>query len=142
MAPMTPRSTSLALKLACAAAVACLLLGTTYFVAGRVPELRSPIRVTDASFLADNGSAWISLTDATGRQIAFGVRGSLDRDPVDFPVYLQRWYPTAPMPVPVDRSSSAGHALLEAIERAGRDGGVRAVQELAPVRVALSKPSK
>lgn len=142
MAPMTPRSTNLALRLACAAAVAGVLLGTTYVLAGKVPELRSPLRVTDASFFADGGSAWVSVTDATGKRIAFGVHGSLDRDPVDFPVYLQRWYPTVPVPVPVNRNSSAGHALLELVERAGRDGGVRAVQELAPVRVALSRPSK
>jgi hypothetical protein len=113
-----------------------------YVVAGQVPDLRSPLLVTNARFFADGGSTWIAITDAAGKQIAFGVRGSLDRDAVDFPVYLQRWYPIAPLPVPVDRNSHAGQALLEVVERAGRDGGALAVQELAPVRIALSNPSK
>ena len=81
--------------------------------------------MTDARLLADGGSTWIAVTDASGKQIAFGVHGSLDRDALDFPIYLQRWYPVAPLPVPVDRNSSAGRALLEVVERAGRDGGPR-----------------
>jgi hypothetical protein len=128
-----------------AARVACVImscgamLGAAWAVAGRVPDLRGPIRITDASLFADGGSAWVAVADVTGKQIAFGVQGSLRRTPAEFPIYLQRWYPVMPVPVPVDRDSAAGRALLKLVERAGRDGGTQAVQALAPIRAALLK---
>jgi hypothetical protein len=118
------------------------MLGTAWFVAGRIPELRGPIRITDASLLADGGSAWIAVADVTGKQIAFGVKGILRRSPANFAIYLQRWYPVVPVAVPVDRDSASGQALLELVERAERDGGTQAVQALAPIRAALLKSSQ
>jgi hypothetical protein len=126
-------------KLACATVVACAVLWATYVLAGRVPDMSSPIRVTDSVFLADGGSAWIELTDATGKKIAVDVHGSLERNASDFRVYLQRWYPVFPVPVRVEPRSEAGRALLEIVERAGRDGSPDAAHALAPARVALTR---
>lgn len=118
------------------------MLVAIYVLAGRVPDMSSPLRVTDASFIADGGSAWIEITDSEGKKMAMGVRGSLDRERSDFPVYLQRWHPTIPLPMPVEPRSDAGRSLLEVVERAGRDGGIDAAQMLAPVRAALSKAER
>ena len=115
---MAKKSTQRTARFACAAVVACAVLAATCALAGRVPDMSSPIRVTDARFLADGGSAWLELTDATGKKIAIGVQGSLERNASDFPVHLQRWYPIFPVPVPVEPRSEAGRALLEVVDRA------------------------
>jgi hypothetical protein len=133
------KSTKRMARLACAPVVACALFGVTYVIAGRVPEMSSPIRVTESVFLADGGSVWVELTDATGKRIAVDVQGSLERNASDFPVYLQRWHPIFPVPVRVEPRSEAGRALLEVVERAGRDGSLDAAHALARARVALSQ---
>ncbi len=118
------------------------LVGAGYVMGGRTPEMRSPIRVTDGYALSDGGSTWIELTDAQGKRFAIGVSGSLHQRPEDFPVRIQRWWPVLPVPVRVSPGSDNGRALLEVVERAGRDGGVLAAQQLAPVRIALARPSR
>ena len=117
---------------------AAIGLGICYFVGGQPPDMRSPIRVSQSSVLADGGSAWIELTDAEGKRMAISVSGSLGRQPQDFPVYLQRWWPAFPLPVRLAPGSDRSQALLALIDQAARDGGNLAVQELAPARVALS----
>ena len=124
------------------AVIVFALVGVGYVMGGRTPEIRSPIRITDSYALADGGSVWFELTDARGKRFAVDVSGSLHRRPEDFPVHIQRWWPLLPVPVIVGTGSDSGQALLEVVERAGRDGGVHATEQLAPVRIALAQPSK
>lgn len=118
------------------------LVGIGYAMGGRTPEMRSPIRITDAYALLDGGSIWIELTDAQGKRFAIEVSGSLHQRPEDFPVHIQRWWPVLPVPVRVSPGSDNGRALLEVVERAGRDGGARAAQQLVPVRIVLAPASR
>ncbi len=117
-------------------------VGAGYVLGGRTPEMRSPIRITDAHALSDGGSTWIELTDSQGKRFAIEVSGSLQQRPEDFPVHIQRWWPVLPVPVTVSPGSDNGRALLEVVERAGRDGGAPVTEQLAPVRIALARPSR
>ena len=123
-------------------AIVLSLVGVGYVMGGRTPEMRSPIRVSNAYALLDGGSTWIELTDAQGKRFGIDVSGSLHQRPDDFPVSIQRWWPFVPVPVRVSPGTDNGRALLEVVERAGRDGGARAAQQLAPVRIALAQPSR
>lgn len=116
--------------------------GVGHVMGGRTPEMRSPIRITDAHALSDGGSTWIELTDARGKRFAVDVSGSLHQNPEAFPVHIQRWWPVLPVPVTVSPGSENGRALLDVVERAGRDGGAHATEQLAPVRIALAQPSR
>ena len=118
--------------------VTAVVLGVCYLLGGQPPDMRSPIRVSQASMFSDGGSAWIELTDVEGRRMAISVSGSLDRQPQDFPVYLQRWWPAFPLPVRIVPGSDRGQALLAVIDQAARDGGTFAAHELAPAHIALS----
>ena len=120
------------------ASATAVVLGGCYLLGGQPPDMRSPIRVSQASMFADGGSAWIELTDVKGRRMAISVSGSLDRQPQDFPVYLQRWWPAFPLPVRIAPGSDRGRALMAVIDQAARDGGSFAEQVLAPARIALS----
>jgi len=122
------------------AAIVLSLVGAGYVMGGRAPEMRSPIRISNAYAFLDGGSTWIELTDTQGKRFGINVSGSLYQRPEDFPVRIQRWWPFVPVPVRVSPGTDNGRALLEVVERAGRDGGAHAAQQLAPVRIALGQP--
>ncbi len=120
-------------------AVAAILVvaAAVHWLGGRTPEMRSPLRVSNAYALADGGSMWVELTDARGARVAISLQGSLHQQPERFPVSLQRW-PPLPLGVTVTPGSPDGRALLELVERAGRDGGAGTARNLMSIRLALT----
>ena len=115
---------------------ACLALA--WFAGAQVPEMRSPIRITQAFAYSDGGSTWVAMEDATGRRIAFGVRATLGQAPADWSVQVQRWYPEMPLPVPLARGSSGRRALLGLLEQAAHDNANEAQGMLGAMRETLA----
>jgi hypothetical protein len=75
------------------------IVAVAWRAAHSVPDLKLPVVVQEAFALADGGSVQIVVAGSDGRQVVVGVRGSLDAPPKNFPVFIQRWYPTLKFPV-------------------------------------------
>ena len=86
-----------------------------YLASGGVPTLGSPVRVVDASYLADGGSFHLVLRGSDGKEFALGAVGSLNKPPNQFSVYTQRWWPHVPLPFYVSRGSMTERELLESL---------------------------
>jgi len=102
---------------------ALLVAGATaalWWLAGRIPELASPLAVSEAVALPDGGSMHAELLDAHGRRFAFGVTGSLDVSRDHFPIYVRRWAST-PLVRHVDRGSNQERQLALLARRAAAD---------------------
>ena len=97
-----------------------IVAGIVWWLAGRVPELTSPLAVAKASALSDGGSLHVELVDAQGARFAFGVTGSLQVPREQFPVYVLRWAP-APLIRHVERGSTQERQLAVLARRAVAD---------------------
>lgn len=75
------------LSFAASLAVAAYL----WYEAGRVPVLSGPLRLVDASALADGGTMWVAVVDTQGTWFGFGVNGSIGVPRARFPAVVRRW---------------------------------------------------
>jgi hypothetical protein len=114
-----------------------------YFSGKTIPELKQPITLTDAQWVADGGTTWLMLKDADGKQFMLGVSGSLDRPPAEFPVFVQRWYPWVPVPVMLPMRGDDEQTLLKALDRwtAGGDPASMVTLSLGRIRWVLAQRS-
>ena len=114
---------------------------TIYFSGKVIPELKPPIALEDGGWLADGGTMWLMLKDADGKQFLLGVNGSMDRNPSEFPVVVQRWYPWVPLPVTLPLRGHDERALLDALDRwiAGGDPASTVTQSLEQIRRVLAQ---
>jgi hypothetical protein len=117
------------------------VLITIYFSGKTIPELKPPIALEDAGWLADGGTMWLMLKDADGKQFLLGVNGSMDRDRSEFPVVVQRWYPWVPLAVTLPMRGYDERDLLNALDRwmAGGDPASMVTQSLGQVRGVLAQ---
>lgn len=139
------RLKSLVLAIAKAVSISSTLLFsvliTIYFSGKTIPDLRPPIALEDAGWLADGGTMWLMLKDADGEQFLLGVNGSMDRSPSEFPVVVRRWYPWVPLAVTLPMRSYDERDLLNALDRwiASGDPASMVTQSLGQVRGVLAQ---
>jgi hypothetical protein len=90
-------------------------LAASYLAAGGVPTMDQPVRVSEATYLADGSSFHLVFLDSQGRRFAVEASGSLNLQPAQFPLYTQRWWPYFPLPFYVFKGSETERQLLKSV---------------------------
>ena len=84
----------------------------------RVPNLQSPLTVSEAYTLADGGTLWVGLVDAQGKSFGFGLKGEVGVPRERMPLLVQRW---VPMVRELERDGATERQLARLARRAASD---------------------
>lgn len=109
------------ITLGCAIVLFLVTMIVTWRMLTAVPVVSRPIVIEQAYAVSDGGSLGLEMRDANGLRLMVGLKGSLDRAPKDFPLFIVRWYGAVPLWRQLTRGSNDENEVVKLLRSAAAD---------------------